>query len=259
MIKWLAKYLHSTNEINIQSESAGFTVVELMVSIAIMAMLGGVIVVSQQDFNKSVRLKNAAHELAILFREQQSQATDVLVTTADSDYDRGIYLDLTNKHDAKFVQFVDSIEDGYYTDSSEQDGIFPIKLNSPLVVKQVCFFGEGSNPTFCSDDYHGATPPIYIGDSDFCIEPDTPSFNPSIIYSRPLLQPRISAAKNCGYSNDPEYINNFNSSTDDLILINNREDIFEVERVEIIIDTADRPSGNHQFVVIDASGGIYVK
>lgn len=58
--------------------TAGFGIVELLVSISIMALVSGVILVQQNSFNGSVLLRNQVYQVALTVREVQMGAVSAV-------------------------------------------------------------------------------------------------------------------------------------------------------------------------------------
>lgn len=65
----------------------GFSVVELLVSIGIIAVVSSVVIVNQSQFNSTLELDNAAHQVALKIREAQNNALNVNQLTNNSDAD----------------------------------------------------------------------------------------------------------------------------------------------------------------------------
>jgi prepilin-type N-terminal cleavage/methylation domain-containing protein len=100
-------------------ERRGFGLVELMVSMSIMALVSAVIITRQSSFNGAVLLRNQAYEVAFALREAQLLA----VSGGDESVRRyGVYFNTSAATQHQYILFRDSDEDGRY-DSGEQIGL----------------------------------------------------------------------------------------------------------------------------------------
>lgn len=63
------------------TKTAGFSIVELLVSIAIISIIVTTIVLRQDNFNQSVLLRNQAYDVAFAIREVQQSAVSVVNTS----------------------------------------------------------------------------------------------------------------------------------------------------------------------------------
>ena len=101
------------------TQSRGFGLVELMVSMSIMALVSAVIITRQSSFNGAVLLRNQAYEVAFALREAQLLA----VSGGDESVRRyGVYFNTGAATQHQYVLFRDSDEDGRF-DSGEQIGL----------------------------------------------------------------------------------------------------------------------------------------
>ncbi len=101
------------------AQSRGFGLVELMVSISIMALVSAVIITRQSSFNGAVLLRNQAYEVAFALREAQLLA----VSGGDESVRRyGIYFNTGGATQHQYILFRDSDDDGRY-DNGEQIGL----------------------------------------------------------------------------------------------------------------------------------------
>ncbi len=97
----------------------GFGLVELMVSMSIMALVSAVIITRQSSFNGAVLLRNQAYEVAFALREAQLLA----VSGGDESVRRyGIYINTADATEHQYILFKDIDEDGRF-DTGEQIGL----------------------------------------------------------------------------------------------------------------------------------------
>ena len=115
----------------------GFTLVELMVSIAIMLIVAAIILVQYQSFNSSVILKNLAYEVAISIREAQVLSVSVLGDSGDFS---GIYgVHFPDGGGSSYSIFIDSNSNLQY--EAGVDEIFEtFTLNRDFqLANQICY------------------------------------------------------------------------------------------------------------------------
>lgn len=97
----------------------GFGLVELMVSMSIMALVSAVIITRQSSFNGAVLLRNQAYEVAFALREAQLLA----VSGGDESVRRyGIYINTADATEHQYTLFADNDSDGRF-DAGEQIGL----------------------------------------------------------------------------------------------------------------------------------------
>ena len=78
--------------------SLGFTLIELIISIAIIVLLSSVVIVRFSVFDSSVLLKSAAYEIATTIREAQVYAVSVLGADPNFDYPFGVTFTENDDH-----------------------------------------------------------------------------------------------------------------------------------------------------------------
>lgn len=102
-------------------KQAGFGLIELMISISIMAVVSAVILSRQSSFNSAVLLRNQAYEVALQIRQVQLKAVSVEGISTDFRSVQGIYIDTTTGSNGEFILFQDNDLDGFY-DVGEEYG-----------------------------------------------------------------------------------------------------------------------------------------
>ncbi len=113
------RFLHSKT--HRPAEVSGFGMVELMVSISIMAIVTGVIIVRQSSFNSAVLLRNQAYEIALAMREVQLNAVSTIGFSGEFRTVLGVHFDTSN--DDTYRIFRDGDGDRYYDGVSEEFGV----------------------------------------------------------------------------------------------------------------------------------------
>ncbi len=101
---------------------AGFGLIELLVSISIMALVSSVIFIRQSSFNGAVLLRSQAYEIALQAREVQLYAVSAIGDTGSFRDRYGLYFNTTSPNNTTYNVFRDSDDDEFY-DVNEQFGI----------------------------------------------------------------------------------------------------------------------------------------
>lgn len=83
-------YLYKKNKIQ---PGAGFSLIELLVSISIIVLVLGVIMVRQSSFNGAVLLRSQAYEVALQIREVQLGALSAVGVTGAFQNELGVHFD----------------------------------------------------------------------------------------------------------------------------------------------------------------------
>jgi prepilin-type N-terminal cleavage/methylation domain-containing protein len=133
-----------------------FGLVELMVSISIIALVSAIIVTRQSAFNGAVLLRNQAYEIAFTIRQAQQLA----VSGGDAAQRRyGVYFNTDTANQHTYRLFADSDDDGFF-DASEQigqtgrlDSRFEIRDVSPGSSNQlaITFMRPNFDARFCAN------------------------------------------------------------------------------------------------------------
>jgi prepilin-type N-terminal cleavage/methylation domain-containing protein len=118
-------FLHSKQNIQHTSNSlSGFGLIELMVSISIMALVSGIIFTRHNSFNSAVLLRSQAYEVALQVRDLQLNAVSSAYTGNSSEVFReslGAYFETAPGSNGFFRIFRDLNSNGF-PDTSEEFG-----------------------------------------------------------------------------------------------------------------------------------------
>lgn len=138
-------------------KNAGFTLIELIVVLAIFAVIMGVALFNQTGLNSNILITNLAYETALAVREAQTYGIGVRATassSATSDFDKGYgaYFDMSTSD--RVIVFGDSNNNGMY-DPVITGGIPPTELESMYQIQnqrgnnitKVCVFDSSNNCT----------------------------------------------------------------------------------------------------------------
>ncbi len=97
-----------------KQNQTGFTLVELLVSFAIVAIVSAVVLSKQSAFNGTVLLRNQAYKLALDLRDMQTQAVSPTSDYSLGDFSStfGVYIKKANSD--RYLLFIDSNKNGRY-------------------------------------------------------------------------------------------------------------------------------------------------
>ena len=81
----------------------GFTLVELLISIAIIGMITALVLVKYGSFSSTTLLKSTAYEIALTLREAQVKSVSVLGSDPNFDYPYGVTFSPNSKTYTAFI------------------------------------------------------------------------------------------------------------------------------------------------------------
>jgi len=122
----------------------GFTLVELLVTISLFAILTSIVIFSQSKFNGSVLLTNLAYDVALTVRQAQTFGVNVRETSAgvfDKAY--GVHFDISDP--TYFILFADSSGDDreYTAESDSKVNSYSIKRGNKI--SDICVTSSGAS------------------------------------------------------------------------------------------------------------------
>lgn len=134
--------------------SRAFTLVELMVSVAIFAMMTALVVVKYGNFNQSVLLTNLAYDVAMTIRTAQAYGLSVKDPNESNQFKyaygvtigpstntcAGVVTDSRN-----FLMFADSVIDNLCTENGSDILISTYAIKRGAVVQSVCASSNSAN------------------------------------------------------------------------------------------------------------------
>lgn len=136
---------------------AGFSILEVLITAAIIGVITAIVVVKYGSFNNVVLLKNQAYKVAADLKEAQTYAISVRGEEGQFREDYGLYFDTSDPR--QYLLFLDQgelIEGGQnmaYYDGGEEIGA-PYVVDSRFQLKRICvnIVSESNNcPTEVSD------------------------------------------------------------------------------------------------------------
>ena len=111
----------------------GITIIELIIIIALMAVLTATVVLRKRDFDNTTLLKNTAYELALSVREAQAYGVSVHRDASDIGGRYGMHISLSSPEST--VLYADNNENNVY-DPGENRKINIFK--KPFSLKNIC-------------------------------------------------------------------------------------------------------------------------
>lgn len=128
--------------------NSGFTLVELLVSVAIFTIMTALVVAKYGTFNQSVLLTNLAYDVAITIRTAQTYGLSVRNTdTSSTDFKSpyGVHFSTATGANDKMLFFADDgTDDGIYDNSDRLIGTYTLKRGA--IISGFC-----SNQSGCTN------------------------------------------------------------------------------------------------------------
>ena len=132
--------IHDSRNKNTHTSPRGFTLIELIVSISIFAMMTALVVAKYGNFNQSVLLTNLAYDMALTIRTAQTYGVSVRQEGGDFKYPYGVYFSSVSGNNTSFVFFVDMnldvTDQGYYDVADQIINTYTLKRGAKI--QQIC-------------------------------------------------------------------------------------------------------------------------
>lgn len=119
--------------------SRAFTLVELLVSVAIFTMMTALLVVKYGNFNQSVLLTNLAYDVALTIRTAQTYGLSVKnIDTGTVSFNNGygVHFDTGPTNKRKIVFFADRNSNGLYNGGTEHISTYELKRGA--IISGLC-------------------------------------------------------------------------------------------------------------------------
>ena len=145
-------YQASLKKISYRESLSGFTVIELMVTIAIVVLVTGLIMIQYSSFNNSVLLRNQAYLTAFDMREAQSLAVSVKGQGTQFREEYGLYFALNSP--SSYILFQDNVVNGdkYPAQYNVGENIgVPYRVDPRFVIKDICATNALSRTCYSTD------------------------------------------------------------------------------------------------------------
>ena len=108
--------------------SAGFTMVELMVSAGILVIISSLVLVQHARFSGNLLISNLAYDMALTLRQAQVYGLSVReFGTGSGEFDIGYGVHFDQATPTSYVLFVDRDKNGLYGGSTENVEIFTLR------------------------------------------------------------------------------------------------------------------------------------
>lgn len=125
----------------------GFTLVELLISIGIIAFISSIVLLKYGSFDSTVLLKNAAYEVALALREAQAKSVSGSHQGGDASFPFGVTFTPDSKNYTIF-RYASATDPSPYYDVSESDpdlasNISTTSMERSMLVIDVCINDGG--------------------------------------------------------------------------------------------------------------------
>lgn len=134
----------------------GFSLIELMVVIGIMAIIATISIFNYSKFNSDLSVTNLAYEIALTIREAQVFGGSVKVTNTGSfDKAYGIYVSEDTSKNKDIISFVDTNSNDLYdppVSGCSGECLTIYKLERGNIVSDICRVSDASGLINCSPD-----------------------------------------------------------------------------------------------------------
>jgi len=126
------------NKLNLKSNK-GFSLVELLVSVAVLVIVSGLVFFNQSGFNNSVLIENLAYEISLTIRQAQSYGLQSKVFETGTDIfmiGYGVYFDLS--HNNQLILYADGDSNHHYDGGVEDKLIDTLKMTNNSTIERLC-------------------------------------------------------------------------------------------------------------------------
>ena len=133
-----------------EKHSAGFSTIELFVSIAIFALLTSFVIVNHRSVGNRTNVDSIAHEIALWIRDAQVSSMGVRLTAAGNDNftsGYGVHFDTTNR--TRFIFFADRDRNGIFSLAAGDTAEQTINLLRGYTVTAICGGHSGTGAMNC--------------------------------------------------------------------------------------------------------------
>lgn len=131
----------------------GFTMIELMIVVSIMAIITVLILYNSRGLNNSIMVSNTAYEVGLMVREAQTYGLGVRATEnsiSGFSYSQGIHFDSSIGEANTVILFSDKDSNGQWSGSSENIQTFTISKERAGSVLSLCVLTGGTSCTVVS-------------------------------------------------------------------------------------------------------------
>ncbi|MFM2357891.1 MAG: hypothetical protein RJA61_628 [Candidatus Parcubacteria bacterium] len=132
------------------SFTTGFSLIELMVVIGIMAVIATISLFNYSSFNSELALTNLAYEVALTVREAQVFGSSVKVSGAGSSFDNAYGVFFNKSTPGSFISFVDSNGDREF-DVGEETATHTLSRGNTIA--DICRIKQSDNLNQCNENF----------------------------------------------------------------------------------------------------------
>lgn len=142
-----------------QSESKGFTLVEMMISVTIISVVLSVVLWNQRSFSNNIDVANLAYKVALAVREAQVYGVSVRSSSGNYDQAYGVHFYLGNEESKKnMVIFADNDGDMKYTNGPSTNTCLEVQgtecveritMNRGNLLSQICLVHSDDQSISC--------------------------------------------------------------------------------------------------------------
>lgn len=132
------------------STTAGFSLIELLVTIAVMGMVAGMVFTQRAGFSQSIGLKNVTQEIALAVRQAQVYGVTSRGSRLNADIDDfaySIHFDARPNRNQNFPMYIDRIGNATYGNNDTL--IDSYQLPSNMQIRYICT-GANFSDTACN-------------------------------------------------------------------------------------------------------------
>lgn len=178
-------------------QKTGFTLIELIVVVAIIAMVSTLVIFNNAKLNSALLLSNTSYEIGLMVREAQTAGLGVRATdnssVQDFTYSQGVHFDIAYPNQA--ILFSDKDSNGYYNGSEENVQIYTISNSRAGKILALC----GVEPSELSNTcVAGISNSIPVSESTTQLD---------ILFKRPNPEAFFKKVKNDGSGNREDWNN----------------------------------------------------
>ncbi len=141
----------------------GFSLVELLVSIAILVIVSGLVFFNQSGFNNNVLLENLTYEVSLTIRQAQSYGLQSKESNSgDFEAGFGVYFDLSSNDN--MILYADNNKNYIYNSGSDTI-IDTLKMKNSNIIERLCVGSPCVDTNVLDISFVRPNPTAYINTS----------------------------------------------------------------------------------------------